>query len=107
MCLRNCFKLSQKRYVDFCLDTKCGGVDLLKAANILGYKKWFKICSNDNNFISLIIIAFLYWSLVIDNLEYKISEKIIFLLKDSKVNEKQNQKMDNLYIKKKNIKFKL
>lgn len=39
LCLRNCFKLSQKRYVEFCLDRKCGGADFSKAATILGYTK--------------------------------------------------------------------
>ncbi|KAM3137418.1 hypothetical protein pb186bvf_010391 [Paramecium bursaria] len=39
LCFRNCFKLNQKKYIEFCLDRKCGGVDFLKAANQLGYVK--------------------------------------------------------------------
>ncbi|EAS07230.3 hypothetical protein TTHERM_01001220 (macronuclear) [Tetrahymena thermophila SB210] len=39
LCLRNCFKLSQKRYIEFCLDRKCGGADFQRAATILGYTK--------------------------------------------------------------------
>ncbi|EGR33060.1 hypothetical protein IMG5_062850, partial [Ichthyophthirius multifiliis] len=39
LCLRNCFKMSEKKYVEFCLDRKCGGVDIQKAGKILGYVK--------------------------------------------------------------------
>ncbi|KRX02724.1 hypothetical protein PPERSA_01841 [Pseudocohnilembus persalinus] len=39
ICLRECFKLTSQRYVEYCLDRKCGGVDFFKAANILGYTK--------------------------------------------------------------------
>lgn len=39
VCMRTCFKLKEKKYVDFCLDRKCGGVDILKAASMLGYAK--------------------------------------------------------------------
>lgn len=37
--MRNCFKLNQRKYVEFCLDKRCGGADFHKAANILGYVK--------------------------------------------------------------------
>jgi hypothetical protein len=39
MCLRNCFKLSKKDYVDFCLAKRCGGADFKEAARKLGYLK--------------------------------------------------------------------
>jgi len=37
--MRNCFKLDERKYVEFCLDKKCGGVDFFKAARELGYVK--------------------------------------------------------------------
>jgi len=38
-CFRNCFKLNHKKYVEFCLEKKCGGVEFMKAADSLGYVK--------------------------------------------------------------------
>lgn len=39
LCLRNCFKLQRRTYVDFCLEKKCGGIEFRKAAGVLGYTK--------------------------------------------------------------------
>ena len=38
-CFRNCFKLRDRRYVEFCLQRKCGGVPFMKAADSLGLVK--------------------------------------------------------------------
>ena len=39
LCYRTCFKLEEKKYVDFCLQKKCNGADLSQAAKLLGFIK--------------------------------------------------------------------
>jgi hypothetical protein len=39
LCLRSCFKLSRRKYAEYCLEKKCGGIDFIEAAKILGYYK--------------------------------------------------------------------
>lgn len=39
MIMRECFKLKERRYVDFCLQEKLPGVKFEEAAQKLGYRK--------------------------------------------------------------------
>mmetsp|Transcript_70296 Transcript_70296/g.81937 ORF Transcript_70296/g.81937 Transcript_70296/m.81937 type:complete len:99 (+) Transcript_70296:34-330(+) len=39
LCLRNCFKLTRRKYAEYCLEKKCGGIDFIEAAKMLGYYK--------------------------------------------------------------------
>lgn len=39
LCYRTCFKLTDEKYVQFCLDKKCGGATFQGAANVLGYNR--------------------------------------------------------------------
>merc|ERR1712113_768978 len=39
LCYRHCFKFSERKYAEFCLQRNCGGADFNVAAKEMGYLK--------------------------------------------------------------------